>query len=108
MATKSRSVLQCLGFQADLVGRPLPDDVRMALRSAIAKTFRSHFGRADRRFEDEAEIVRAIFADYFTGKTPREITAGLKRPQGSAAPRPLLDGLDDQWIAVAPQRHHPQ
>src|SRR5580704_13632440 len=44
-AMKSKSVLQRLGFVADLVGRPLPDEVRQAIRDAIPKTSRSHFGR---------------------------------------------------------------
>jgi predicted transcriptional regulator of viral defense system len=49
---KSRAVLQRLGFVADLVGRPLPDDVRQALRDAIPKTYRSHFGRPERHEGD--------------------------------------------------------
>ena len=51
-AMKSKAVLQQLGFVADLVGRPLPDDVRQALRDAIPKTYRSHFGRPERREGD--------------------------------------------------------
>ena len=51
-AMKSKAVLQRLGFIADLVGRPLPDDVRQALRDAIPKTYRSHFGRPERREGD--------------------------------------------------------
>jgi predicted transcriptional regulator of viral defense system len=46
-AMKSKAVLQRLGFVADLVGRPLPHDVRQALRDAIPKTYRSHFGRPE-------------------------------------------------------------
>ena len=49
---KSKSVLQRLGFVADLVGRPLPDDVRQAIRDAIPKTYRTHFGHPERREGD--------------------------------------------------------
>jgi predicted transcriptional regulator of viral defense system len=45
---KSKAVLQRLGFLCDLVGRPLPDDVRQKLRDAVPKKYRSHFGRAVR------------------------------------------------------------
>lgn len=51
-AMKSKAVLQRLGFLADLIGRPLPDDTRQALRDAIPRTYRSHFGRAERREGD--------------------------------------------------------
>jgi predicted transcriptional regulator of viral defense system len=51
-AMKSRSVLQRLGFLTDLVGRPLPENARQTLREAIPKTYRSHFGRTERRDGD--------------------------------------------------------
>ncbi len=51
-AMKSKAVLQRLGFVADLVGRPLPPDVRQVLGEAIPKTYRSHFGRPERREGD--------------------------------------------------------
>jgi predicted transcriptional regulator of viral defense system len=41
----SKVVLQRLGFLSDLVQRPLPDDLRSALRAAIPKSARSRFGR---------------------------------------------------------------
>jgi predicted transcriptional regulator of viral defense system len=47
-AMQSKAVLQRLGFLADLVGRPVPNDVRQALRDSIPKSYRSHFGRAER------------------------------------------------------------
>src|SRR5277367_3580654 len=56
-AMKSKAVLQRLGFVADLVGRPLPDDVRQALRDAIPKTYRSHFGRPERREGDVGYVA---------------------------------------------------
>jgi predicted transcriptional regulator of viral defense system len=51
-AMKSRALLQRLGFLTDLVGTPLPDDVRKAIRDAIPHTYRSHFGRDERREGD--------------------------------------------------------
>jgi predicted transcriptional regulator of viral defense system len=45
-AMKSRALLQRLGFLADLVGRPIPEQERQLLRSAIPKTYRSYFGRS--------------------------------------------------------------
>jgi predicted transcriptional regulator of viral defense system len=51
-AMKSKAALQRLGFIADLVERPLPDDMRQTLRDAIPKSYRSHFGRAERREGD--------------------------------------------------------
>lgn len=48
----SKALMQRLGFLADLVGRRLPDDVRQALRDAVPKSYRSHFGRAERREAD--------------------------------------------------------
>ncbi len=49
---KSTALLQRLGFLADLVGWKLPEHVRGRLRSAIAKSARSAFGRGDRREHD--------------------------------------------------------
>jgi predicted transcriptional regulator of viral defense system len=51
-AFKSKAVLQRLGFLADLVERPLPDDLCRTLREAIPKSHRTHFGRAERREGD--------------------------------------------------------
>lgn len=56
-AMKSKAVMQRLGFLADLVGRPLPDDVRHALRDAIPKSYRSHFGREERRDGDVGYVA---------------------------------------------------
>ena len=51
-AMRSKALLQRLGFLTDLVGTPLPDDVRKAIRDAIPNTYRSHIGRDDRREGD--------------------------------------------------------
>ena len=51
-AMKSKALLQRLGFLADLVGRPLPDEARQSLRNAIPKSYRSHFGRKEQRDGD--------------------------------------------------------
>jgi CelD/BcsL family acetyltransferase involved in cellulose biosynthesis len=44
--------MQRLGFLSDLVGKPLPDEVRRLLKDAIPKSYRSHFGREERRDGD--------------------------------------------------------
>ena len=44
MQMKSTSLLQRLGFLTDLVGRPLPEELRQRLRGAIPKSTRSIFG----------------------------------------------------------------
>jgi predicted transcriptional regulator of viral defense system len=49
---KSTSLLQRLGFLTDLVGRPLPEELRSRLRHAIPKSTRSVFGRAARKDGD--------------------------------------------------------
>jgi len=51
-AMKSKAVRQRLGFLSEVVGRPLADDVRQELRGVIPKSYRSHFGRAERREGD--------------------------------------------------------
>jgi predicted transcriptional regulator of viral defense system len=51
-AMKSKALLQRLGFLADLVGKPLPEEARKSLRNAIPKSYRSHFGRAEPREGD--------------------------------------------------------
>ena len=54
---KSRSVMQRLGFIADLVSRPLPEEVRTTIKEALPKTYRSHFGRPSRRADDIGYVV---------------------------------------------------
>jgi predicted transcriptional regulator of viral defense system len=75
-AMKSRSVLQRLGFVADLVGRPLPDDVRQVLRDAIPKTYRSHFGRPERR---EGDIGYAAAWGLFVNARREDLLAEVPR-----------------------------
>jgi len=58
MTMKSRALLQRLGFLADLVGRPLPGAARQTIRDAIPRSYRSTFGRAERR-EDDIGYVAA-------------------------------------------------
>ena len=57
LSMKSKAVLQRLGFLSDLVERPLPDELRLKLRRAIPKSYRSTFGRADRRKEDTGYVA---------------------------------------------------
>lgn len=52
LTLKSKVVMQRLGFLADLVGRPLPDDVRATLRASIPSSQRSNFGRHERKDGD--------------------------------------------------------
>lgn len=49
---RSKAMLQRLGFLSDLVGRPLPLSLRTALRDAIPRNYRSHFGRAEQQDGD--------------------------------------------------------
>jgi predicted transcriptional regulator of viral defense system len=51
-AMKSKALLQRLGFLADLVGRPIMGEARHALRQALPKSYRSHFGRPEPRDGD--------------------------------------------------------
>jgi predicted transcriptional regulator of viral defense system len=52
LTMKSKALMQRLGFLAELVGRPLPEHVRERVRASIPKTYRSHFGREDRKDGD--------------------------------------------------------
>lgn len=52
MKLGSKAAMQRLGFLSDLVGRPLPDRAREALRASIPGSYRSHFGRAEKRGGD--------------------------------------------------------
>lgn len=56
-AMKSKAALQRFGFLADLVDRPLPDDARRDLKNIIPKSYRSRFGRAERREGDIGYIA---------------------------------------------------
>lgn len=46
---QSKAVCQRLGFLTDVVGHPLPDSIRSILRGSIPRSYRSQFGRAERR-----------------------------------------------------------
>lgn len=52
LAMKSIAMLQRLGFLTELVGKPLPEELRQKLRSAIPKSTRSNFGRKKRKDGD--------------------------------------------------------
>ncbi|HVB82268.1 MAG TPA: type IV toxin-antitoxin system AbiEi family antitoxin [Candidatus Binataceae bacterium] len=52
LAMKSTALLQRLGFLIELVGKPLPEELRLKLRSAIPKSRRSIFGRQKRKEGD--------------------------------------------------------
>ncbi len=81
---KSISLLQRLGFLTDLVGRPLPEEIRRRLRDAIPKSARSVFGRAARKEGDIGYVaawglyVHARKSDLLA-EVPR-IKPGTKAP----------------------------
>jgi predicted transcriptional regulator of viral defense system len=78
---KSTSLLQRLGFLTDLVGKPLPEDLRGRLRSAIRKSARSTFGRRERKEGDVGYVaewglfIHARRNDLLT-EVPRIRTSG--------------------------------
>lgn len=49
LGMQSTALLQRLGFLADITGRRWPDQIRQHVRSAIPKSARSTFGRAERQ-----------------------------------------------------------
>jgi site-specific DNA recombinase len=55
--------------------------------------------------EEEAEVVRRIFADYAAGKSPREIAGDLNAENIAPPPRCVLAGIDHQWEPQARQWH---
>jgi len=57
LTMNSRAVLQRLGFLSDLVGLPLPEDQRAAVRAAIPKSTRAPFGRKERREGDVGYVA---------------------------------------------------
>jgi len=57
LAMKSTALLQRLGFLTELVGKPLPEELRLKLRSAIPKSRRSIFGRQKRKEGDIGYIA---------------------------------------------------
>jgi len=52
MRMRSTSLLQRLGFLTDLVGKPLPEELRRQIRDAIPKSTRSTFGGRVRKEDD--------------------------------------------------------
>lgn len=71
---KSKAVMQRLGFLSDLVGRPLPDDVRQAVRAAVPKSYRSHFGRQERRADDIGYVAAwGLYANARRGDLLAEV-----------------------------------
>jgi predicted transcriptional regulator of viral defense system len=57
MQMKSISLLQRLGFLTDLLSRPLSEDLRGRVRSAIPKSARSTFGRRARKEGDAGYVA---------------------------------------------------
>lgn len=80
MTMKSRALLQRLGFLSDLVGRPLPAAARAALRAAIPRSYRSHFGRAERR---EGDIGYAAAWGLNVNARQEDLLAEVPRLRGA-------------------------
>ncbi len=60
----SKVLLQRLGFLSDLIGKPLPPDVRTAFRERIPKSTRSRFGRGAAREGDIGYVAAwGLFVD---------------------------------------------
>jgi hypothetical protein len=57
LAMKSTALLQRLGFLGDLVGKPLPDALRLKARDAIPQSRRSFFGREERKEGDVGYVA---------------------------------------------------
>jgi predicted transcriptional regulator of viral defense system len=81
MQMKSTSLLQRLGFLTDLVSRPLHEELRGRLRSAIPKSARSKFGRSARGSGDVGYVVEwGLFVharrNDLLAEVPRIRTAG--------------------------------
>ena len=77
---KSKSLLQRLGFVTDLVGQPLPDEMRKPLSHAIPKTSRSHFGRPKRRDGDIGYVAAwGLFVNARKTFLPKSLASGQAR-----------------------------
>lgn len=81
MQMKSTSLLQRLGFLTDLVRRPLPEEARQRLRSAISKSARSTFGARARANGDIGYVAEwGLFVharkDDLLAEVPRIRTVG--------------------------------
>jgi len=57
LAMKSTALLQRLGFLSDLVGKPLPEALRLKVRNAIPPSRRSIFGREERKEGDVGYVA---------------------------------------------------
>jgi predicted transcriptional regulator of viral defense system len=79
MAMKSTALLQRLGFLTDLVGRKLPEKLRLQVRNAIPKSTRSIFGRRDRR---EGDIGYAADWGLFVYARQNDLLAEVPRIKG--------------------------
>jgi predicted transcriptional regulator of viral defense system len=73
---KSKAVFQRLGFLSDLVGRPLPEPIRTALHRLIPRSYRSHFGRREKR---EGDIGYVAVWGLFVHARKDELLAEVPR-----------------------------
>jgi predicted transcriptional regulator of viral defense system len=81
-AMKSKAVLQRLGFLSDLVGRPLPDPVRAAVRALIPASYRSYFGRTEQK---EGDIGYVAAWGLFVHARKEDLLAEVPRTRRCAA-----------------------
>jgi predicted transcriptional regulator of viral defense system len=77
---RSTSLLQRLGFLTDLVGRPLPEELRQGVRSAILKSTRSIFGTRPRRGGDIGYVAEW---GLFVHARKNDLLAEIPRPRRS-------------------------
>lgn len=80
---KSTSLLQRLGFITDLVGKPLPEELRTRIRSGIPKSARSHLGHAERR---EGDIGYVSDWGIFVNASNESLLAEVPRVRQGEAP----------------------
>src|SRR3546814_164929 len=80
---KSISLLQRLGFITDLVGKPLPEEIRKRIRSRIPRSARSQLGRAERRPGDIGYV-----SDWgiFVNAQKESLLAGVPRVRQGEGP----------------------
>lgn len=104
MKIKLKAVLQRLGFLSDLVGRPLPDDVRQKLRDAIPKKYRSHFGRP--RGRPRYRICRGLGPSCERAARGPALGSAAHQAAGrctNADAKPTAPGCGSFWRAGLPQ-----
>jgi predicted transcriptional regulator of viral defense system len=91
MQMNSKALLQRLGFLSDLVERPLKDELRQQLRTAIPRKTRSAFGARARRegdigYDADWELYVHARKDELLSEVPRIRKTGRKHADDTANP----------------------